>query len=88
MRCAPCHGAAYTGPATDGPTLKFVVYFAVPPSLAAEPSGAAQLLRAFLSGAASGHRVPGCEFYDRFKVKACMVDRPLRPVSQSISANW
>ena len=59
---------AYSGPAPDGPTLKFVVYFAVPPSLAAEPSGAARLLRAFLSGAASGHRAPGGEFYDRFKV--------------------
>jgi hypothetical protein len=63
----------YSGPAADGPTLKFVVYFAVPPSLAAEPSGAARLLRAFLSGAASGHRAPGCEFYDRFKVIARMV---------------
>jgi len=64
---------AYSGPAPDGPTLKFVVYFAVPPSLAAEPSGAARLLRAFLSGAASGHRAPGGEFYDRFKVIARMV---------------
>ena len=64
---------AYSGPAADGPTLKFVVYFAVPPSLAAEPSGAAKLLRAFLNGAASGHRAPGGEFYDRFKVIARMV---------------
>ena len=64
---------AYTGPAPDGPTLKFVVYFAVPPSLASEPSGAARLLCVFLNGAASGHRVPGGEFYDRFKVIARMV---------------
>ena len=45
----------------------------MPPSLAAEPSGAAKLLRAFLNGAASGHRAPGGEFYDRFKVIARMV---------------
>ena len=67
------HMPAYTGPAADGPTLKFVVYFAVPPSLADDTSGAATLLCDFLRSAASGHREPSGDFYDRFKVIARML---------------
>ena len=63
----------YSGPAADGPTLKFVVYFAVPPALAHDASGAARLLVQFLRTVKTGHRTRASAFYDRFKVIARMV---------------
>ena len=75
---------SYAGPAPDGPVVKFAVYFAVPPSIASEPSGAARLLCEFLRGAASGHRDPGSNFYDRFKVICRLVSAETQASSTSL----
>ena len=60
----------YSSSASDGPNCTFIMYLRVPVDLREQADPAVKMLCDFLDGAYTGHRDPGGEFFDRFKVIA------------------